>query len=307
MSSKSVLVTGGAGFIGSHVCEALNNAGRRCIALDNLLSGKRSNLVTDGIDLVVGDFTDPELLRKLLPSVDAVVHLAAIPSVVKSIKSPLETHAVNYTGTLSMLEEMRLAGVHRVVYASSAAIYPKNATGRLAEDHIAEPASPYGLDKLTGEHALRIYHTLHGFEATSLRFFNVYGERQAADSAYSGVISLFAKAVTEGRPLKVYGTGEQSRDFIYVRDVAKLIAGLLDRSGCPHTMNVATGRSTTLLELIAAIETATGAKAEVIFEPARPGDILISLADVERLRSFTDWQPTSLSEGLGHLLDSLKS
>jgi UDP-glucose 4-epimerase len=301
MEARTVLVTGGAGFIGSHVCLRLLRDGFRLRVLDDLSSGQANRLpVSPGsCELIVGDVRDQALMTESVEGCQAVVHLAAEPSVQRSIQNPTETHAINYVGTLTVLEAMRTRGVKRLLYASSAAVYPRDVTGAVSEDDRTEPASPYGLDKLAGEHLLRIYRDLNGIAGTSLRFFNVYGERQDPRSPYSGVISLFAKAVSENRPLTVFGTGEQCRDFVYAGDVASVISAAIDMPEIPGVLNVATGSSITLLQLIRNLEQLSGRKADVRHEPARVGDIFESRADVSRLTSTGIPVPsTSLPDGL---------
>lgn len=197
---KMVLVTGGAGFIGSHVCEELLAKGEKVRVLDNLASGKRSNLEGLNVEFTEGDIRSDSDLDGAMHDVDAVIHLAAEPSVTKSVEEPIATHEVNYTGTLRVLEAMRRAGVKRIVYASSAAVYTPNSDEPHTEDSAPDPSSPYGMDKLAGEFALRGYGRLHGFQPTALRFFNIYGERQDPASPYSGVISIFARRITEASP-----------------------------------------------------------------------------------------------------------
>ncbi|RYG33342.1 NAD-dependent epimerase/dehydratase family protein [bacterium] len=297
-----VLVTGGAGFIGSHVCEALLAQEERVRVLDNLASGKRSNLEGLDVELIEGDIRSESDLDGALVGVDAVVHLAAEPSVAKSVEDPVSTHEINYTGTLKVLEAMRRANVSRIVYASSAAIYTPNSEEPHTEVSAPDPTSPYGMDKLAGEFALRAYGRLHGFKPTSLRFFNIYGERQDPASPYSGVISIFARRIADEAPLRVFGDGMQSRDFVYVKDLAALIARLVRDEEAPGLMNVGKGQSATLMDLVAALEKATGKKASVEHAAPRAGDIRVSRAGVDRLQAYgaTVWTP--LEDGLARLV-----
>ncbi|HEY0868138.1 MAG TPA: NAD-dependent epimerase/dehydratase family protein [Fimbriimonas sp.] len=300
MRRDKVLVTGGAGFIGSHVCEALR--AREClpVVLDNLSTGKIENLC-EGCDFILGDVRDLALLNDLCRKVDSVVHLAAEPSVALSVEKPVETHGSNYVGTLNLLEAMRRAGLQKIVYASSAAVYPPSDDPCGETSTQPRPSSPYGLDKFAGEHALRIFGELSGTRGTSLRFFNIYGERQDPSSPYSGVISIFLARISKGEPITLHGTGEQTRDFVYVRDLARLIVDLLDDPEAPPLANVGTGAGTSLLELIATLEEVLGRKATVLPAPSRTGDILHSRADVGLLAARGQVPATSLREGLANL------
>ena len=299
-----VLVTGGAGFIGSHVAEVLTRAGISVRVLDNLATGKIENLahLSGDLEFIEGDLTDMERLPELLADVSAVVHLAAMVSVPKSVQDPLGSHQINYMATLQLLEAMRVAGATRIVYASSAAVYPVENPNPHSETDYPDPSSPYGIDKLAGEFALNAYARLHGLRPTSLRFFNIYGERQDPTSAYSGVISIFADRVTAGKPITIYGDGEQSRDFVYVRDLAALIGRLVEDSEAPTLMNVGTGTSRTLNQLIETMQSITGKPAYVSYGDARPGDIKISRADVSRLQAYEPGSFTPLEVGLKALL-----
>jgi UDP-glucose 4-epimerase len=299
LESSRVLVTGGAGFIGSHVCEALLAVSRTPVILDNFTTGKAEN-IPGGCQIVKGDIRDLDVLMELVANVQSVVHLAAVPSVALSVDRPIETHGSNYVGTLNLLEAMRRHGLERIVYASSAAVYSPSDRPS-CEDGPVQPSSPYGLDKLAGEHAIRIYGELHGVRGTSLRFFNIYGERQDPASPYSGVISIFMDRLSKGSPILIHGSGQQTRDFVYVRDLASLIVRLLDDREAPGLMNVGTGRSTSLLELVETLGSVLGRTPKVQHGPARSGDIMHSLADVARLRE-RGWAPeTNLREGLSRL------
>ncbi|MDX2065972.1 MAG: NAD-dependent epimerase/dehydratase family protein [Fimbriimonadaceae bacterium] len=306
--SELVLVTGGAGFIGSHVCETLTAAGKRVRVLDNLASGKRENLAhLPQVELVAGSITSDADLAAALEGVAAVVHLAAEPSVAKSMTEPVATHAVNYTGTLQLLEAMRVAGATRIIYASSAATYTPNSAEPHRETDYPDPSSPYGIDKLAGEFALRAYARAHGVVPTALRFFNIYGERQDPSSAYSGVISIFVDRIKAGRGITIFGDGSQRRDFVYVRDLAAIIASLVDRTDAPDLMNVGTGHSVTLRELVATLETIFGVRAQVTYAEPRLGDIHVSRADNSRLRTIWPGAFTPLETGLVRLVASLEA
>ena len=308
MSSSVVLVTGGAGFIGSHVVERLLETGATVRVFDQLSTGYEANLthVRDQIQFQIGDLRNREQLREAVEGVDSVIHLAAIPSVPLSIEQPTETHSVNYVGTLNLLEAMRAEGVDRIVYASSAAVYSPFRTDPHQESDLPDPSSPYGVDKLAGEFALAAYGRLHGLKSTALRFFNIYGERQDPSSAYSGVISIFAHRIRQDLPITIHGDGSQSRDFVYVRDLARAIVGLIPVHDAPSLMNVGKGSSESLNELVAKLAEILGKQPQVTYGPPRPGDIPHSRCDNRRIRSvgFDTW--TSLEVGLLSLVRSLQ-
>ena len=295
-----MLVTGGAGFIGSHVCEVLVSRGHSVVAFDNFDSGFRENLNhLPEVEIIEGDIRDHSALLLAVGGMDAVVHLAAEPSVPKSVADPSGTHQANYIGTLNVLEAMRSHGLKRIVYASSAAVYSPDTDAPHHEEELPDPTSPYGVDKLSGEFLLKSYARMYGFNPTALRFFNIYGERQDPKSAYSGVISVFTDRAAKGLPVTIHGDGQQSRDFVYVRDLASIVASLAEAESSEHAvMNVATGRSTTLLELLDTIEATVGQTVERHFGEPRAGDIRISRADNRRVQSSlsSDW--TNLSAGL---------
>jgi UDP-glucose 4-epimerase len=302
VTPDAVLVTGGAGFIGSHVVEALLARGHRVVVLDDLSTGRTENLPTDPrVRLVVGDVADPERLAEALDGCRRVVHLAAIASVQHSIDDPIGSHRVNYEATLRLLEAARRAGVARIVYASSAAVYGDAQQPPVDELGALDPQTPYAIDKLAGEHALAFYRRVHGLEGVAVRFFNVYGPRQRDDSPYSGVISLFQRRIRRGEPATVFGDGEQTRDFVFVADVAHAVVELLLRPEAPQAavMNVGSGRATSVLALMDAVESALGARLDRRFADPRAGEVRHSRASVERLRAALGWIPaTSLEAGL---------
>lgn len=290
--TRLALVTGGAGFIGSHLVAELLEEGWGVRVLDDFSSGSPSNLcsVADGIELVRGDVRDSELLTTAAAGVEVIFHQAAIPSVPRSIQAPVHTNEVNLGGTLSVLEAARCCGVRRVVFASSSAVY---GSGRppLRETGPVAPVSPYGVQKLAAEHYLRLYDDLHGVETVALRYFNVYGERQDPRSEYAAVIPLFLSAAGAGEPLRVHGDGEQSRDFVYVQDVARANRLAADAPGVSgQCFNVASGRGTRVTELVSAVSKAVGCTARVENEPPRAGDIRHSRADVEAARKVLGFE-----------------
>ena len=306
------VVTGGAGFIGSHTVDRLLGAGHRVIVLDDFRTGKRANLAqhagSDQLDIVACDVSHG-IFAALAPltarygPVERIVHLAAQVSVVHSVANPLVDMQVNYGGTLHVLEYARATGVKKVVFASSAAVYGDVAALPVGEDTPTRPVSPYGIDKLASEHALDYYAAVHGVPATSLRFFNVYGPRQDPSSPYSGVISIFADRARAGRPLTLYGDGSQTRDFVYVGDVVRAIIAGLGDGGDRVVANVGTGREITVLELARTIVELCGGKSTIDHAPPRAGEILKSRARVDRLREALGVvAETSLVDGLRETL-----
>lgn len=289
-----VLVTGGAGFIGSHLAVALVRAGHAVRVIDNFASGKRSNLreARGEVELLRGDCADPRAAARAVAGMEAIYHEAAIPSVARSVERPLPSHRANATATLTMLTAARDAGVRRFVYASSSSVYGDAREPAKHERLAPRPLSPYAVDKLSGEHYLRVFAELYGLETLSLRYFNVFGPRQDPSSAYSGVISLFTTALLEGRTPVIYGDGRQSRDFTYVDNVVAANLQALTAKGLRgQAVNVATGRAITLLELLAALGRLTGQRARAERRPARPGDIRHSRADVRAARRLLGFKP----------------
>ncbi|PRA30785.1 NAD-dependent epimerase/dehydratase family protein [Pseudomonas poae] len=305
--TKRVLITGGAGFIGSHLVDALLATGYEVRVLDNLSTGKRSNLPLDNprVELLVGDVADAELVGRAAVGVSAVVHLAAVASVQASVDDPVSTHQSNFIGTLNLCEAMRKAGVKRVVYASSAAVYGNNGEGASIDEETAKaPLTPYASDKLAGEHYFDFYRRQHGLEPVIFRFFNIFGPRQDPSSPYSGVISIFSERAQQGLPISVFGDGEQTRDFMYVEDLVKVLVQSIEMDDAPlGAINVGWNRTTTLKQVLQALEEAVGSLPAVTYGPARSGDIKHSRANNQRLlASFTLPEPTPLKVGLERLL-----
>jgi UDP-glucose 4-epimerase len=301
------LVTGGAGFIGSHSVEHLLATGARVRVLDNLSSGRRANLAAHPqLEFIEGDIRDAQVVAAALAGgVTHVLHLAAQVSVATSVEQPLESASHNLTGFLNVLDGARRAGVTKMVYASSAAVYGTPTHLPLTEASLVAPLSPYGLEKSINDQYARLYESLYGFAAMGMRYFNVYGPRQDPRSPYSGVISIFSDRIRRGEPLTVNGDGGQTRDFVYVGDVARANVAALG-SAQTGVCNVATGKTVTLLELIAALGTAAGKRPEVRFGPERSGDIRDSAADPKRMRDELGITgTTALADGLGKLLESL--
>jgi UDP-glucose 4-epimerase len=300
-----VLVTGGAGFIGSNLCRLLSSAGAdlRCTVLDDLSTGSARNLDGLDVELVEGSILDPELLTRLVPGVEAVVHLAALPSVPRSVKDPVASWDVNATGTLRVLEAARSVGAH-VVVASSSSVYGATPGLPKHEDLPTRPLSPYAASKLAAESLALAYGHSFGLDVLPFRFFNVYGPGQAAGHAYAAVIPTFFDRALHGLPLPIYGDGEQSRDFTYVGTVVRVIAEALDRRlTSSDPVNLAFGSRATLLELVAQMGRLMGRELSVSHEPPRPGDIRHSQAANDRLRAlFPAVEPVPLEVGLAETL-----
>ncbi|MCG8909165.1 MULTISPECIES: NAD-dependent epimerase/dehydratase family protein [unclassified Pseudomonas] len=303
-TAQPILITGGAGFIGSHLADALLAQGFAVRVLDDLSTGKRENL--DGrVELIVGDVADEAALRGAVSGCQGVVHLAAIASVQASVEDPVGTHRANFIGTLNLCEAMRQEGIQRVLFASSAAVYGQNGEGSaIDEDVVKAPLTPYAADKLASEYYLDFYRREHGLEPAIFRFFNVYGPRQDPSSPYSGVISIFARRAEQGLPITVFGDGEQTRDFIYVGDLVKLlVTALLADEVAESAINVGLDQSTSLNQLLAEIGKLTGGLPDITYRPARHGDIRHSRADNRRLlQRYRLDAPTPLAEGLAQLI-----
>ena len=305
--TKRVLITGGAGFIGSHLVDALLASGYEVRVLDNLSTGKRSNLPLDNprVELLEGDVADAERVARAAVGMTAVVHLAAVASVQASVDDPVSTHQSNFVGTLNLCEAMRKAGVKRVVYASSAAVYGNNGEGASIDEATTKaPLTPYASDKLAGEYYLDFYRRQHALEPVIFRFFNIFGPRQDPSSPYSGVISIFSERVQQGLPITVFGDGEQTRDFMYVEDLVKVLVEAIEAQEAPvGAINVGWNRTTTLKQVLQALEEAVGSLPAVTYGSARSGDIKHSRANNQRLlASFALPEPTPLKVGLERLL-----
>ena len=306
------LVTGGCGFIGSHLVEALVAAGEPVRILDNLSSGYERNIepFRDRIEFQQGDVRDIGALTAAMDGVRYVFHEAALVSVFDSVERPRDNHDINLTGTINVLEAARAAGAQRVVVASSAAIYGNDPELPKTESMRPVPESPYALAKITKEYYMRVYAALYGLETVSLRYFNVYGPRQDPSSMYSGVISKFCEVYNSSGTPQVFGDGLQTRDFVFVKDVvdANLRAMRTPGIGNGEPMNVATGQRTSLLELLRHLSELTGHRVDPIFKDARVGDVKHSVADVSRARERMNFEAGfSLRQGLQALLESLQS
>lgn len=289
------LVTGGAGFIGSNLTEFLVQQGATVRVLDNFLTGKRENLqaVAQQIDLVEGDLRDLGQVARAVAGVRQVIHLAALPSVPRSVAEPRLAHEININGTLNLLLAARDAHCERVVFSSSSAIYGETPTLPKREDMAPAPVSPYGLHKITGEYYCRVFWQLYGLPTVSLRYFNVFGPRQDPQSQYAAVIPKFITSMAAGRSPVVFGDGTQSRDFSHVQNVieANLAACQAPQAALGQAFNVACGERTTLLDLVQTINTILGTNITPQFEPPRAGDIKHSLADIGNAAKWLGWTP----------------
>jgi len=296
-----VLVTGGAGFIGSHLVEALLAEGRPVRVVDNLATGHRANLahLAGGYDWLEGDLADFEACREAARGVECVLHHAAIPSVPRSVAEPLESHRSGPTATANILEAARLAGARRFVFAASSSAYGDTIELPKHEGMIPDPLSPYAAGKLAGEHYVRVYARTMGLDGVSLRYFNIFGPRQDPSSPYSGVISLFARAMAEGRRPVIYGDGGQTRDFTYVANAVRANLAAMAAPGPlgGEAVNVGTGRRVSLLDLVGAINRSLGTGLEPEFRPGRAGDVRDSLADLGRARAVLGYEPAVDFEG----------
>ncbi len=298
------LVTGGAGFIGSTICHRLVAGGHAVVVLDNFSTGNRERLaaIRDAVTLIEGDIRDRSAVDRAVRGVDVVFHEAALPSVARSVEDPVTSNDVNVSGSLTVLEASRRAGVKRLVYAASSSAYGDTPTLPKREDMKPSPRSPYAVGKLTAEYYAENYFRLFGLETVSLRYFNVFGPRQDPKSHYAAVIPRFITAALTGAPATIYGDGLQSRDFTFVENVvdANLLASTAP--GAPgRVFNVACGQRYTLLELLGMIAKALGRTAPVppIHEPERKGDVRHSLADIGAARETLRYEPNvDVPEGL---------
>jgi UDP-glucose 4-epimerase len=300
------LVTGGAGFIGSHLVDALLAEGKPVRVLDDFSSGNPANLANASgqVEIVLGSVTDQGAVRQAVVDCDVVYHLAAIASVTKSVETPLVSHEVCATGTLQVLDAARQAGVRRVVFAASSSAYGDQPGTERSEDDLLIPLSPYAAAKLASEHYCTAFTNAYGLETVRLRFFNVFGPRQDARSPYSGVIALFIAAMTRGEPPIIYGDGRQARDFVYVANVVQAMRLAADsRTAAGKVYNIGNGQSTTVLELVQHLNELLGTHLQPIHQPARAGDVRLSQASIRQAQADLGYRPAvSFRDGLAKTL-----
>ena len=306
--TPSVLVTGGAGFIGSNLADELIRRGAKVRIADNFLTGFQDNLneIDGDFEFVEADVADPEAARKIVDGVEFVFHEAALPSVPRSVANPLETHNACVNGTFNLLLAAKDAGVRRFIYAASSSAYGDQPTLPKVETMKPEPLSPYAAAKLVGEHYCRVFTQVYGLETYSLRYFNVFGPRQNPSSQYSGVISRFIDAFMKGDRPVIYGDGEQSRDFTYIANVVDANMKAMEATeGIGEVMNVANGEKVSLLELVEVMKKVTGrADVEVDFQPERTGDVKHSQADNRRAVEWLGYEKiVGLEDGIRKTID----
>ena len=310
-SPIDVVVTGGAGFIGANLCRLLDETPGigRVVAYDDLSSGRAENLDDTDADLVVGSILDIDTLQAAVDPADAVVHLAARPSVARSVADPVAAHLVNATGTVNVLEATRRDRLRSIAVASSSSVYGANPTLPKSEDLRPQPISPYAVSKLATESYALAYRHCYGLDVCAFRFFNVFGPLQPAGHAYAAVIPAFVDAALRGQPLPVHGDGRQSRDFTFVDTVASVIvASILRRVSSPDPVNLAFGTRTDLLGVIALLEDILGQRISVDHEEARAGDVPHSQADNTRLTAlFGEVEPVDLRQGLEKTIHWMRS
>jgi len=301
------LVTGGAGFIGSHITDRLLADGHRVRILDNFSTGKHENIPDSAdVEVVEGDVGDYDTVCAAMQQVDIVFHEAAIASVPETVGNPLASERVNYRGTVNILEAARHAGVQRVMFACSAAVYGDLPELPKREDMPVKPLTPYAIDKLASEYACQAYYNLYGLETVSLRYFNVFGPRQDPSSPYSGVISIFSDYLNQGKQPTIYGDGEQTRDFVYVADVVEANIRASTSSTAPgRTFNVATGGILSINDLLKTICSVKNQPFSPTYKPGREGDIRHSRADISAAKEYLEWQPiVGFENGLQKLFEN---
>ncbi len=296
-----VVITGGAGFIGSHLVEAWEDRAE-VIVLDNFRTGFEHNLVGRKCRLVNGSIEDRELVRELMQGVDYVFHMAAMVSVPESVNNPRETVALNVNGLLNVLDAAVEAGVKKVVFSSSAAVYGNNPTVPKVEDMLPEPLSPYAITKLDGEHYLEFYRREFGLQTVALRFFNVFGPRQDPNGAYAAAVPNFISKALSGEPITIFGDGEQTRDFVYVKDIVGANLFVCAEARAVGVYNVGYGKSISINDLARGINERFGEESPVLHKEERPGDVKHSLASAEKLMKL-GWKPRfSVGEGLDNTI-----
>ena len=298
---SSYLVTGGAGFIGSHLAQELLRRGERVRVVDSFITGNRKNLAQlPNVEFLEGDLGDIAVAKAAVQGMEYVLHQAAIPSVPRSVEDPLTSNRANVDATLNVLVAARDAGVKRVVYAGSSSAYGNTPTLPKREDMPTNPLSPYALQKLVGEQYMQMFTSLYGLETVTIRYFNVFGPRQDPSSPYSGVVSVFARALLENTPPTIYGDGEQTRDFTYIANVVDGVLRAVKAPGASGAVvNVATGSRISLNRLFEVMRDLTDSQLKVNYGPPRNGDVKDSLADITKARTLLGYEPTvSFEDGL---------
>lgn len=302
-----ILVTGGSGFIGSHIVEHYQGKAEEIRVLDNLRTGYRKNL--DGLQctFIEGSVTDRELVRNAVQGVDYIFHMAALVSVPESMAKPGECVDINVHGLLNVLEEAAAAGVKKLVFASSAAIYGDNPTVPKLETMFPEPKSPYAITKLDGEYYLNMFRAEGRLETAAIRFFNVFGPRQDPKGAYAAAVPIFIEKAVKGEDITVYGDGEQTRDFIYVKDIVGALTFAAETPGVTGVLNAGYGGQITINQLASQIIENAGTSSKVLHAPERPGDVKHSRASAEKLLA-AGWKPKhTLEEGLAATFEFFKN
>ena len=300
------LVTGGAGFIGSHLCEELNRRGERVRVVDSLITGKRANLAhVPNVEFIEGDLEDFSVATRAVQGIDYVLHQAAIPSVPRSVEDPITSNRANIDASLNLLVAARDAGVKRVVYAGSSSAYGNSPTMPKVETMPTAPLSPYALQKLVAEQYCQMFTRLYGLETVTIRYFNVFGPRQDPSSPYSGVISLFISALCEGRRPTIYGDGEQTRDFTYVANVVDgVLRACLAKDASGEVINVATNGRVSLNQLFASLRDLIGTAVEPIYASPRAGDVRDSQADIGKAARLLGYTPlVTFDQGLRNTVE----
>ncbi len=308
----SCLVTGGAGFIGSHLVDGLIAAGHTVRVFDDLSTGLASNLAHHGskVELIRGTLTDPEAVERAAQGIEVIFHLGALASVARSVESPLVSHAACATGTVHVLDAARKAGVKRVVYAASSSAYGGESSANAQSTNLLPVTkSPYAAAKLAGEFYMQAFAATYGLETVRLRFFNIFGPRQRADSPYSGVIALFIAALAEGKAPTIQGDGLQSRDFTYVANAVQCLMKAAVAPGVSgNVYNVGTGASSTVVDLVNALNRVMGTRLEPTFGPSRVGDVRYSLADISRTKTDLGYEPgENFESGLAKTVEWARS
>ena len=305
IKGKKILVTGGCGFIGSNMVEELHET-NDVVVLDDLSTGYRHNLDGLKVSLIEGSITDIDKVHEASEGIDYVFHLAALPSVPRSVADPLTSNEINITGTLNVLMAAKECGVKKLVFASSSAVYGDSPIQPKVEDMFPEPLSPYAVNKLTGEYYCQVFNDLYGLPTTSVRYFNVYGPRQDPDSEYAAVIPKFISMMKDGTPPTIYGDGEQTRDFTYVRDTVQgTIRAAIMPSVDGMVVNIASGKSITLNELVEVLSRIMKSETESSYTPSREGDIKHSQADISKARDMAYAPAYDTESGLREMLNAI--